>query len=127
MRIKHTVNVNIATDTDMNNLLFGPNKNLAESIYDAYTKQASGTINIGQGANENLDFGDVDSVYGLYLKVDQDCVLKLNGGTEEINITKGTSTTYDFAQFFMEAALTAVNITAPADADLTGTYCVWGD
>lgn len=127
MRIKHTVNVNIALDTDMNNILFGINKTLAEAIYDEYDKQASGTINIAQSLSEDLDFGDVDNVKGVYIKVDQDCIIKLNNGNEEINIVKGVSTTYDFAQFFMEAALTNVNITAPADEDLTGIYCVWGD
>jgi len=125
MRIKHKVNVRIADDTDMYNLYFGFDDNLSETTIDTRTKNASGTINIGMGTNEDLVFGDVDDIQGIFIKVYQDVTIKFNGGTEEILIKKSTGASY--AKFFAEMAITSVNISAPVDEDVIGSYCVWGD
>lgn len=127
LRIKHKVNVRIATDANMYNLIFGPSEHLSEVTIDDYTKSAGGTFNIAQGTNEDLSFGDVDSVYGLYIKADQNVVLKFNNGNETLTLRKSGSTEFDFAQIFIEGVFTAVNIAAPADQDVTGTWCVWGE
>ena len=124
IRIKHKVNVRIAEDTGMKNLLFGPDNDLAEVTNDGYERQASGNLNIIANANEDVPFGDVDLVMGFYLKLNGDCTITLNGGAEPIAITKPT--TSDFAKIFIEAAVTQINILAPADQAIVGTYCVWG-
>lgn len=125
MRIKHKINVRIAVDDDMENLLFGLNDNLAEVTIDDYTQQSSGTINIPQATNEDLPLGDVDNIYGIWLEVDQTCDIKINGSNDVISLTVPTNGST--AKLAMEAAITSVNIAAPADADLSGKFCIWGE
>lgn len=127
MRIRHKVNVSITEDTDGKNVLFGPDDSLAEVQIDTYERQTSGRLKILEGATENVPFGDVDAVKGIYLKVDNDCQVVLNGGVEVIQLRKVGTTSTTYAKLFMEADLTQVAIEAPADAVVTGTYCVWGD
>lgn len=127
MRIKHKVNVKIADDADMKDLLFSFDDTLSEVIIDGYTKQASGKFKILATENENLPLGDVEAVKGVYLKVSRDCILKLNGGTEEIQLRRAGALSTNIAKFFIEADITQINLTAPATEDLVGTYCVWGD
>lgn len=127
MRVKHKVNVRIAEDTTMNNLLFAPSDSLSEVIRDEWDKSAGGTLNIAQGTDEDLSFGDVNTVRALYISVDQNVTVKINGSNDGITMNKGSSATYDFAKLFMEADITSVNIAAPVDADVTGKFCVWGD
>ena len=127
MRIKHKVNVKVASDTDMKNLLFAPDDVLSEVTIDAYARVASGLISIAQATNEDLPLGDVTAVKGVYFKVDQDVTIKLNGGTDIIQLRKASAGSTVYARFFIEADITQINITAPADADVTGVFCVWGD
>ena len=127
MRIKHKVNVRVASDTAMENLLFGPDDTLSEVTIDAYAKVASGLIKIAQNTNEDVPLGDVTAVKGIYLKVDQDVVVKLKGGAETIQLRKASSGASVYARLFLEADINQVNVAAPADADVTGVYCVWGD
>lgn len=124
MRVKQTFNVRVATDTNMDHIIFGKDDNLAVVTHDEYDQQTSGTINIPMDTNENLPLGDIDNVKGFLISVDQDCTLKLNGGSEEINVVKPTGGN---AYFGMNGSVTAINIASPVNADLTGLYCVWGD
>ena len=127
MRIKHKVNVRIWDDTTEYNALFAPDDTRAEVIISGYVRQTSGKFSIAATANENLALGDITAVKGLYLVVDQDCQVKINGDDQVIQLRKGATTTGTTAKFFIEADITAVNITAPAGSAVTGMYCVWGD
>lgn len=127
MRIKHKVNVNIASDTDMKNLLFGPDDALSEVTIDAYARMASGLVHIAATENEDLPTGDVTAVKGIFLKVNQEVTVKINGGSEVFQMRKPTTSSSVYARLFFEGDITQVNITAPADADVEGVYCVWGD
>ena len=126
MRIKHKVRVQIAEDTAMKNLLFSADDSLSEVTIDAYVRCASGVIKVDMNTNEDLPLGDVGAVKGLYLRVDQEATVKLNGGTEILQLRKPSTSTSVYARLFFEGDITQVNITAPALADLNGVYCVWG-
>lgn len=121
MRVKQTVNVRVAEDANMDQLLFGRSDSLAIITHDEYDQQASGTINIAAAGNEDLPLGDVDTIAGVFISVDQSCELTLNGGAEVTNLVKPTSGN---AQFFMNGAVTQINI-ATTEA-LTGLFCIWG-
>lgn len=127
MRIKHKVNVRIADDADFKNFLFAPDDALSEVIIDAYYRQSSGKFKIALNTNEDISLGDITSVKGIYIRVNKDAVVKLNGGTEEIQLRRSGSTTSDYAKLFLEADITAVNISAPVTEDLEGMFCAWGD
>ena len=126
MRVRHTVNVRIAEDNDMENLFFGPSDNLAEVTKDEYDQQASGTFKILQGTNEDINLKDVDNVKGIYIRFDKDCTLKLNGSADGIDLKKGTNANFSFGKFFVEANISQVNLAAPVDEDMTGFFCIWG-
>jgi len=127
MRIKHKVNVRVAQDADMYNLLFGPDDTRSEVTIDAYARMSSGMVKVPMNTNENLPLGDVTAVKGIFLQVNQDAVIKLNGGTQEIQMRKPTTASTVYARLFLEGDINQVNIAAPVTADLEGVYCVWGD
>lgn len=127
MRIKHKVNVRIADDADFKNYLFAPDDALSEVVIDAYVRQVSGKFKITANTNENLSLGDVDAVKGIYIKVDKDAVVTLNGGAETIQLRRSGTTTSDYAKLFLEADISAVNVAAPVTEDCSGWYCAWGD
>jgi hypothetical protein len=126
IRVKHTVNVRVAEDTDMNNLLFAPSKDLAEVIIDTYTKVVSGVLSVAAAATETLSLGDVATPKGIYLRVDGDCDVSINGGAA-IALKRSSTATGTTAKLFLEATISSVAITAPAGVDIHGVWCLWGD
>ena len=126
MRIKHKVNVRIANDADMYDLLIGPDDTRSEVTIDAYTRMTSCKLKVTATENEDVPLGDVDACKGIYLIVDQEVILKLNGGTEEFQVRKPTTSASVYARFFFEGDINQVNITAGSD-DALATFCVWGD
>lgn len=126
IRIKHKINVRVAEDTDMNNLLFAPKDDLAEVTIDGYEKSVSGVIKVPANTTENLSLGDVDTPKGLYLRVDNDCLVNING-LGDIQLRRSSTATGVVAKLAIEADITSVAITAPVGADLNGVWCLWGD
>jgi len=128
MRIKHKVRVQIARDTDMKNKQFHPDDTEAERVIDGYDGQVNGDLAIPQGTNEDLPTGDLTAIKGIYLEVDKDVKIKLNGGAEELDVaTVADANGVTKAEFFLEATLTAVNVAAPASEDVSGVWCMWGN
>jgi hypothetical protein len=125
LRIKHKVNVRVFSDTALKNALFAPDDALSEKTIDTFVRHSSSTFTVAATLNENLPLGDITAVKGLYLEVYADCIVKLNGGTEEFQL-KAQGTTSPSAKLFFEGVITQVNVTAGAAA-LSGVVCVWGD
>lgn len=127
MRIKHKVNVRVALDTDMKNMLFGFDDTLAEVQIDTYEKQASGVLKILANTSEDVPLGDIDAVKGAYLRLDKEATIKINGSTDAIQLRKYSTSSSAYAKFFIEADITQLNITAPTTEDVNGIFCAWGD
>lgn len=126
MRIKHSILLDIGLDADMKDLVFQTDDTLAQVVIDGYTKVNVATIAVIAGATEAVPLGDVAVLRGMYLKADQDCVLKLNGGIESISLKRAAAGTNDRAKFFAEMSMTGATITAGATA--VNVVCVvWGD
>lgn len=127
MRIKHKVNVRIAEDSAMENLLFGFADPLAEVTIDEFEKQSSGVFSIAPETTEEINLGDINTVLGLFLRVDRECLLYLNGSLDAIPLKPSGNTLFPFAKFFMEGPITEVSIRAPvAEKTVTGVFCAWG-
>lgn len=129
IRVKHRVWVQSSEDTLAKNKLFSQDPELSEVISDGFDKQVSGVISIAAAGNENLNFGDITAVKGLWLKLDGEAKLKINGSTDEIQLRlepAGVAAT-DFAKFFIEADITSLNIGNPSAATISGVFCAWGD
>jgi hypothetical protein len=126
LRVKHKVNVRIWESTSEKDVLFAPDDTLAEVSIDTWVRQNSGKVSVAVSDNEDLPLGDVTAVKGIYLKLDGEAQVKLNGSADAIQLRKGGSASY--AKLFIECDISAVNIINPsADDVLNGTYCVWGD
>jgi len=126
MRIKHKVNVRIADDASMKDLLFGPDDELAEVISDSYQRQASGIFSIAAAGSESISFGDVDAVKGVFIKVDADVNVNINA-LGDILLARHTTTTGTYAKLFLEAGITSLVVGNPSAATARGLWCVWGD
>ena len=125
IRVKHKVNVRVYSDTAAKNALFAPSDDLSEKVIDSFLRQSSSNFVIAAAANEDLPLGDITAIKGVYIQVDADCIVKINGGSEEIQM-RVQGATAPSAKLFLEADINQVNITADAAA-LNGTICVWGD
>jgi hypothetical protein len=123
MRLRHKVIVKTSRDAAQKNKQFWPDEDLAEIVTDNYARQVNGDLNIAASATENLPFGDVTLPKGLYLEVDQDVTVNLNGSADGIQLRRGDGKT---AKLFIEADLSQVTITAPT-ATVSGVFCIWGD
>lgn len=125
MRVKHTVQLTVSEDTDQKQILFQRDATLAQVVIDNYERATSGLVSIAAAATENLPLGDVTNVKGLYLALSEEATVAINGSGDLIQMRKGGSAS--LAKLLIEADITEVAVTAPAAADLTGTFCVWGD
>lgn len=130
MRIKHKVNVRIAEDTDMKDLLFGFDDTLAETVIDDYDRVVSGKLVVGPPADpvvkEEISLGDIGAVKGLYLKADQDCLVYLNSIATPLTLARSGTAATDYAKLLIEATITKVEIVSPATETTTVFYCLWG-
>jgi len=125
VRIKHKVWVNTARDTSMKDLIYGPEETERITQTDTFDQWGGGSFDIAGAANEDLNLADVDSVKGLYIEVDSDVEVKLNGSTDALQLRRANTTTGSVARFFIEADITQVNVTAGV-ADASGHFHIWG-
>lgn len=127
MRIKHKVGLRIGDDPTLKDLLFALDDSLAEVAIDTYLRMASGKFNIAASGTEALSLGDVDAVKGLFIKVDGDVTVDING-LGAIQLRRSATTAGTVAKLFMEADITSVSITnTDGTAAVNGVWCVWGD
>ena len=129
IRIKHRVWVHAYEDTLGKNKLFAPDAELSEVVSDGFEKSTSGKISVAASGNENINLGDITAVKGLWLKLDGEAKLKINGSADEIQLrlepagVAGTS----FAKFFIEADISSINIVNDSAAVIAGVFLAWGD
>jgi hypothetical protein len=126
MKLEHIVNARIIKESDLSDLYFGLSNDLAKITVSEYDKYCSGTINIDIGGTESLSFGDIDTVKGILLVVNNNCELTVNSSNVPISLIRHTDTTYPKASFFMNALISDFSIKALTVA-LSGFYCAWGE
>ena len=125
MRLKTTVRVQAWLDAAMKRAMFNDDATLSQMQTDGYAKQANSVLSIAPLATETLSFGDVTLVKGIYLEVDQEAKVRLNGG-DAIQMRMAVGSTK--AKLFLEADVSQVTVENTDDtAVLTGFVCCWGD
>lgn len=126
IRVSHTVAVRTSRDTEYKQAMWYPDVTLAEKVLDGFEKQTNGNFSIPATASEYLSFVDVEAVRGMYLEVDLECSLRLNGSLDAIELKPAESGVP--AKFFLEAVITEVLIQNPSTTSpLTGVVVFWGD
>ena len=125
-RIDHTVAMQITRDTNQKQKVFFSDLT-AEAVTIATLDNAfGGGLSVAVSSTDSLSLGDIGDARGLYLEVDADCNVRLNGGVEDIPITVAPGGAR--AKFFIEGTITAVTVeNTSGTVVLTGAYCFWGD
>lgn len=127
LRQKHKVWVNTSRNTGMTDLVYGPSETDRLVQNDAFDQWGGGSLDIAASGNEDLDLGDVANVKGIYLEVQADAQVKLNGSSDAIQLRRYATTTGVVAKLFLEADITQVNVTnTDASAALVGHFHIWG-
>ena len=125
MRLKTTVRVQAWLDAAMRRAMFNDDATLSQMQTDGYAKQANSVLSIAPLATESLSFGDVTLVKGIYLEMDQEAKVRVNGG-DPIQMRMAVGATK--AKLFLEADVSQVTVENTDDTvALTGFYCAWGD
>ena len=125
MRLIHTVQVQTARDTNMKRALFKDDQTLATVQSDSFIGEANSLLAIAASGTYSLPFGNVTVVRGLYLELDQDALVSINGAAP-IQMRKPADGTV--AKLFIEAEISTVTITNPStDTVMNGVYACWGD
>jgi hypothetical protein len=126
-RLEHTLIVKLGEDTNLTDLLFTRDATRAKVVSDAFQSGYSGSFSVAASDNEDLSLGDVTAVKGIYLQVNAEVEIKLNGSTDAIQLRKHTDTSTVLCKFFIEADITQINIVNGGATAAEGIYCIWGD
>lgn len=126
IRVDHTVAPQISRDTAQKQKLFFPDLANEAVRCDSFQRASNSVLSIATSDTEALSLGDVTDARGLYLEVNVDCYVRINGGIENIPVKLAPSAS--IAKLFLEADLNAVEVeNLSADTVLQGAYCFWGD
>lgn len=127
IRMTHNLLVRFSNDTAGKQKLVWPDSN--EVTSDGFDQQVTSNLQVAASASQALTFGDVAAVKGIYIEVNQDCLLTINGGSAiQLRRHPGANLTTDMARFFIEADITSIQIDNSANSStLVGQYTAWGD
>jgi len=124
MRLKHTIQIEIARDELMKRKLFSDDPQLAQVVIDTFQRQTNSHLSIAPSTIESLPLGDIDAVYGLYLETDADCLVRFDGSVDWIQMKANDGV----AKLFVEASIATIEVhNTDATETLSGLYCAWGD
>ena len=126
MRLKTTVQVQMTQDDAGKRKLYSDDATAAASDTTGYQRGANSLISIDPETTEAMAFGDVSLVRGMYLEVDQDALVRLNGSGDalQMRVASGVGK----AKLFLETEVTEVTIeNVSTDTALTGVFVCWGD
>lgn len=129
MHLRYKVRPQLYETTDRNDTLFYKDDTASERVVNSFTRAVGQSgVSVAQGASENLSLGDLTDARGCYVEVSHDCVLRINGSTDDISLKVcGDSASDQTARIFLECTITQLTIEAPADQVITVKYAVWGD
>lgn len=126
IRVDHTVAPQISRDANQKLRLFFPDLSSEAISIDQFETAANSVLSVGPSAAQALTFGDVVDVRGLYLEVNQDCNLKLNGAVDAIPVKLAPNASK--AKVFIEADINQIQVeNLNATEVLSGVYVLWGD
>ena len=118
--------VQISADTDGNEKRYYPETK--ELVIDAFDRHSVKNFQVAAAASEALDLSDIAAVRGMYLEVDGDCDVVLNGSATPIEMRKSSTTTGVTAKLFIEGIIGSVTIdNTGGAAAVNGDVVLWGD
>jgi hypothetical protein len=126
IRVDHTVAPQISRDTNQKLRLFFPDLASEAVSIDQFETAANSVLSLAPLAVEALGFGDITDVRGMYLEVNQNCSLKLNGAVDAIPVKLAPNASK--AKVFLEADINQIQVENLSTTEvLSGVYVLWGD
>jgi hypothetical protein len=128
IRVRHTVHAFISEDTEGQQPLHGrqdPGQEL--QVADEFQRSCGGRIEVAAAGTENVPFGDVQDVRGVWVVMSDSFYVAFNGSADEVHVRRANAKTGTKARFFIEGDVTSVAIRNANAAAITGKYLVWGD
>lgn len=125
LRVRRKVWVNSFRDTALKDGVYRPDEveRLVQS--DAFDQWGGHSFDIAAAGNLDLSFVGVDNALGIYLEVNVSNVeVTINGS--DTPIIMSLPTTGEPACLFLEAAITSINVKAPAGSAVDGHFHIWG-
>jgi hypothetical protein len=127
MRVTPKANVVIEDGTNNKNKLFAPDDELSLTVLDGLQECSSGQENMLTAAVFAVPFGGLTDVRGFFLESTGDFNLTINGGAS-IQVRRGVigadGAVATSCRCLMEAQVTALEITAVSDSNVT--WALWG-
>ena len=126
IRIKHKVWINTARDTDMKDLVYGPNETERLTQTDTFDQWDGASFNVAAAANQDLDLSGITKCKGFFLQASGDVKLTINGAVVPIQLRRANATGAAVARILIEADITAINVANDTAASITGHFHAWG-
>lgn len=125
MQITRRIDLQVATDTTANIVLFDNTDALDPSPATRMTNAQAGLIELpASGGTVRLSFGSVQQAYGCYVYLNADATLTVDG--HDMAMVCGTQGT-GFWEYVADAQISSLLVTVPPGVSAQGTYTVWGD
>ena len=126
IQIKHNVLVQISSDTDGKDKRYYPDSQ--ETTLSGFDRSSVKDIQVAAAAIDVINFQDITLVKGMYLEVDGDIDLIINGSATAVPLVKGSTAAGTKARFFMEGDITALSLdNSGGAAAVNGVLVMWGD
>lgn len=127
IRLKHNVLVQLSTDTAGDKKLYYPDSSAV--IIDSFDHQTTKNVQVAAAASEAMNLSDVTDVRGVYLEVDGDIDVIIDGSATPISLTREPGAgTGDVARLFLEASISSITLdNTGGAAAVNGLLVLWGD
>jgi len=126
IRVRHNVLVQISGDTSAKDKRYYPETQ--DTIVDTMDRSSTKEIQVAGLASEVMNLHDIAAVKGMYLEVDGDIDLTIDGSATPVQLRKASTVTGTKARFFMEGAITSLTLDNTANATaVNGVLVLWGD
>lgn len=124
IRVKWIIQPQLSEDTDGTKKLFYRDTTPSTVIIDTFSKSVNSVLSVATSSTDSLSLGDLTAAKGLYLEVNADCLVYLNGSSIPIQLRKSDGV----AKLFIEADINQIDVeNQSSSAILEGVYCLWGD
>jgi len=128
LRQKHKVWVNTSRNTGMTDLVYGPGETDRLVEHDSFDQWDGSKIDLAESANVDLNLQGIINCKGIYIQMNGDAKVTINGSDTPLQLRRYGSTTGVVCKLFVEADITSVNVENPSGsgAAMAGHFHAWG-
>lgn len=128
LRQKTKVWVNTSRNTDMTDLVYGPSETDRAVQNDVWDQWDGAKIDLADGANKDLNLAGITNCKGIYLEINGDAQVTINGAAAPLQMRRYGTGTGVVAKLYLDMDITSVNVENPSGsgAAMAGHFHAWG-